>query len=77
MKSELTENNEYTPWKATRSFKRSEQASFPIKRGNKTWATNNEEKADVMASHLGNVFQPHPVKHSKISKNEDIENLIS
>ena len=51
----------YNLWKATKRIKRPIQsASPPLRRLDNSWARSNQEKADLHADHLENVFKPHP-----------------
>lgn len=54
------EIDDYSLWKATKYLKRPAQLSFPISTGNDEWATNSQEKADILANHLENTFKPNP-----------------
>lgn len=53
-----TQFTDYDLWKATRKLKNPTQHQHPIKSNSGIWARNNAEKANVMAEHLRNVFQP-------------------
>ena len=48
-------------WKATKYLKRPAQLKFPIMRDDGSWASTNQEKAEVVADHFENVFQPNPI----------------
>ena len=54
-------DKEYSLWKATRRFKRPMIQVPPIKNALGQWVRKDEEKAELFAQHLSNVFQPHEI----------------
>lgn len=60
-------NTDYSLWKASKKIKTPIQQVPPIRKLNRQWAKNNEEKAQAFADHLVNVFQPN------VAAQEDLE----
>lgn len=58
--SDLSADKEsnYSLWKATKKCKSTVAHSAPIRRTDGTWARSNQEKADIFAEHLADIFQP-------------------
>lgn len=50
--------SDYTLWKATKKLNKPQDRNPPILRTDKSWARSDQEKADVFADHLSNVFTP-------------------
>ena len=69
------EESDYTLWKATKYLKRPFQISFPIKKMDGGWASNSQEKANTLADHLEQVFQPNPCDNPELK--DEIEKEIS
>lgn len=63
-----TEATEYSLWKATRNIKQAQEHIPPIRKPDRNWARDDQEKADTFAEHLANVFQPFP---REITEEED------
>jgi hypothetical protein len=61
-------------WKATKKIKRITQPS-PPRTPLGTWANGNIEKADAFATHLANVFHPHPSENHP-EKNKALTQLL-
>lgn len=55
-----SEATDYSLWKATRKVNNTELPNPPIRKDDGSWAKSNEEKANVFADHLYEVFQPNP-----------------
>lgn len=55
-----TEATDYSLWKATRKIKKIQEAQNPIRKNNGAWARSDEEKANLFANHLAEVFTPYP-----------------
>ncbi|GAB0086261.1 hypothetical protein DMENIID0001_002800 [Sergentomyia squamirostris] len=55
-----TAASDYSLWKATKKFNRPQISHAPIRKGNGEWARNDQDKANLFADHLKNVFQPWP-----------------
>lgn len=68
------EIDDYSLWKATKYLKRPAQLSFPIRNSEGGWASNSQEKADVIAKHLENTFQPNPCENPNRLRLLEIEN---
>ena len=51
---------DYSTWRAAKKFKRPIKTVPPIKKPNDIRARSDEEKAEVFANHLANVFKPIP-----------------
>jgi len=60
--SELSPSAEtnYSLWKANKRLKRPQIQFPPIRKQDGRWARNEEGKAEVFATHLSKVFEPHP-----------------
>lgn len=52
--------DDHSIWKATKKFKRPVVAAPPIRKPNNNWARTDEEKADLFADYLAQVFTPLP-----------------
>lgn len=61
---------DHSLWKATKKFKRPTVTILPVRNINRSWARSNEEKANVFAEYLANVFTP-----PQNNNNEDTEVL--
>lgn len=65
--------DDYSLWKATKYLKRQSLLSPPIRNGD-SWASNSQEKADVIADHLEKTFQPNKCKSPEFQ--QILENSI-
>jgi predicted house-cleaning noncanonical NTP pyrophosphatase (MazG superfamily) len=48
-------------WKATKHILKHSQPSYPLRRGNNTWAKTDQDKADLFSEHFKNIFTPHDI----------------
>lgn len=55
---DVTKNNEYSLWKATKYLKRPAKRNIPIKNANGNWSRSDKSKANVFKEHLENTFTP-------------------
>lgn len=65
-----TVTNDYSLWKFMKSHNKPQTANLPLKWDNK-WTRTSEEKAQLFAEHLSNVFTPNP------ASDINIENTIN
>lgn len=65
-----TQETEHSLWKATRRLSMPQLTNPPIKNSNNNWARSDQEKAEVFAKYLQNVFKPFP---SEITTEEEKE----
>lgn len=70
-----TDTNDYSLWRATRNMKQPIKSIPPIRKANGGWARSNEEKAELFANHLSEVFQPFPSQIEPEEDNEIAEHL--
>ncbi|KAL5239731.1 hypothetical protein ACI65C_007141 [Semiaphis heraclei] len=56
-----TDDTDYSLWKATRRIIRPHTHVPPIRKINGTWARSEQDKAEVYAQYLENVFQPNDI----------------
>jgi len=56
-----TDDTDYSLWKATRRIKRPHTHVPPIRKIDGTWARSEQDKAEVYAQYLENVFQPNDI----------------
>jgi hypothetical protein len=68
--SELTDDKatDYSLWKVTKRMKRLRLNNPPIRTPERTWAKNNQKKAEAFANYLEETFQP--------SENQDEPQLL-
>lgn len=63
----------YSLWKATNKIKQnSVNHNAPIKKIDGSWAKSNNEKAELFAEHLADIFQPH-----SIASDIDVDNITN
>jgi hypothetical protein len=55
-----TDSTDYSLWKVTKKIKQITKSSPP----QGTWARNNAKKAQAFATHLKQVFEPHPLENT-------------
>lgn len=63
-----SKDNDYSLWKATKYLKRPAQSRLPIRKGDGSWANTSQEKADLLANHFENVFQPNEGVNDEFEK---------
>jgi hypothetical protein len=70
---ELTDGNntDYSLWKATKKINRPVMQIPPIRKTDGKWARNNEQKAQQVAEHLEQIFQPLESQEGKEMITED------
>lgn len=56
-------DTDYSLWKAVKSTKRPKLAQPPLRKPDDTWARLPQEKADLFAAHLKNVFTPNQTEN--------------
>lgn len=66
--------NDHTIWKATKKFKRPVVAIPPIRKPDGSWARTDEEKANLFAEYLEEVFTPFPAYNN--INDEEIHSYI-
>lgn len=54
---------DYSLWKATKYLKRPIKHILPLKKADRTWAKSDANKAELLAEHLKNTFQPNEGLH--------------
>lgn len=69
-----TKATDYSLWKATKKLKQPQQHNPPIRAANLQWARSNEEKAEVFAKHLEDVFKPY--SSTTINSDEEIQSYL-
>lgn len=66
---------DYSLWRVTKNLKRPKTQASPIRKEDGTWARENEQKAELFAEHLANIFQPYlrqtAEENIPVTNNED------
>lgn len=70
-----TQTTDYDLWKATKKLKQPQPTNTPIKKPDGNWTVNHQEKANLFADHLVNVFQPWTIPTSNEVQTE-IKNVL-
>ena len=71
----VTENDEYSLWNATKYLKRPVKRNVPIRNENGSWCRSDKSKAEEFALHLRKTFQPNDIDNNNYT--EEIQNFLN
>lgn len=69
-----TQGTDYSIWKATKRLKQPQISFPPLRSSDGEWARSAEEKAEIFAQHLTEVFTPHP---GEVQTEDEIHQVLN